>query len=35
MWAVLAAALVFARWRNMTAMIVVGMSVFTALRLWG
>ena len=34
MWALVAAAAVFARWRNMTAMIVVGMAVFTALRLW-
>jgi branched-subunit amino acid transport protein len=34
MWAVLAAGLVFARFRNMTAMIVVGMTVFTVLRLW-
>ena len=34
MWALLAAGLVFARWRNMTAMIVVGMAVFTVLRLW-
>jgi branched-subunit amino acid transport protein len=33
MWAVIAAGVVFARWRNMTAMIVVGMAVFTALRL--
>lgn len=35
MWALLAAAVVFARWRNMTAMIVVGMAVFTVLRLSG
>ena len=34
MWALVAAAAVFARWRNMTAMIVVGMAEFTALRLW-
>ncbi len=34
MWALLAAAAVFARWRNMTAMIVAGMAVFTLLRLW-
>jgi branched-subunit amino acid transport protein len=34
MWALLAASLVFARTRNMTAMLVVGMTVFTALRLW-
>lgn len=33
MWALFAAAAVFARWRSMTAMIVVGMVVFTALRL--
>lgn len=33
MWALFAAAAVFARWRSMTAMIVVGMAVFTALRL--
>ncbi|MFZ4718281.1 MAG: AzlD domain-containing protein [Ilumatobacteraceae bacterium] len=35
MWALLAAAAVFARWRNMTAMIVVGMAVFTVVRLSG
>ncbi len=34
MWALLAAGLVFAKFRNMTAMICVGMAVFTALRLW-
>ena len=34
MWALLAASVVFARTRNMVAMIVVGMAVFTALRLW-
>jgi branched-subunit amino acid transport protein len=34
MWALLAAAAVFAKWRSMTAMIVVGMAVFTVLRLW-
>jgi branched-subunit amino acid transport protein len=34
MWALLAASLVFARTRNMTAMLTVGMTVFTALRLW-
>lgn len=34
MWAALAACAVFAKWRNMTAMICVGMAVFTALRLW-
>jgi len=33
-WALLAAALVFAKTRNMIAMMVVGMAVFTALRLW-
>ncbi len=33
MWAILAAALVFATTRNMIAMMVVGMAVFTALRL--
>jgi branched-subunit amino acid transport protein len=34
MWALLAASLVFARTRNMTAMLAVGMAVFTVLRLW-
>jgi branched-subunit amino acid transport protein len=34
MWALLAAAVVFVRWRNMTVMIVVGMAAFTVLRLW-
>ena len=34
MWALLAASAVFAKWRNMTAMICVGMAVFTALRWW-
>jgi len=33
MWAILAAALVFATTRNMIAMMVVGMAVFTVLRL--
>ena len=33
-WALLAAAVVFAKTRNMVAMMVVGMAVFTALRLW-
>ena len=33
MWAMLAAAVVFAKTRNMVAMMVVGMAVFTALRL--
>ncbi|MEX0846741.1 MAG: AzlD domain-containing protein [Ilumatobacteraceae bacterium] len=33
MWALVAAALVFAKTRNMLAMMVVGMGVFTALRL--
>jgi len=33
MWAVVAAALVFAKTRNMIAMMVVGMTVFTVLRL--
>lgn len=33
-WAMLAAAVVFAKTRNMIAMMVVGMAVFTALRLW-
>ena len=33
MWAIVAAALVFAKTRNMIAMMVVGMAVFTALRL--
>lgn len=33
-WALLAAALVFAKTRNMAAMMAVGMAVFTALRLW-
>ena len=33
MWAIIAAALVFAKTRNMVAMMVVGMAVFTALRL--
>ena len=34
MWAVIAAAAVFARTRNMTAMMVVGMGLFTVLRLF-
>ena len=34
MWAVLAAAAVFAYRRNMMLMMAVGMAVFTALRLW-
>lgn len=34
MWGVLAACAVFVRRRNMIAMMVVGMAVFTALRLW-
>ena len=34
MWAVLAAAAVFAYRRNMMLMMAVGMTVFTALRLW-
>ena len=33
MWAIVAAALVFAKSRNMIAMMVIGMAVFTALRL--
>lgn len=33
MWALVAASAVFAKWRNMTVMIAVGMAVFTALRL--
>ncbi len=33
-WALLAAAAVFAKTRNMLAMIAVGMALFTALRLW-
>lgn len=33
MWALVAAALVFAKTRNMLAMMLVGMGVFTALRL--
>ena len=33
MWAIIAAAVVFAKTRNMVAMMVVGMAVFTALRL--
>ncbi len=33
MWAILAAALVFAKTRNMIAMMAVGMAVFTVLRL--
>lgn len=33
-WAALASAALFVRWRNMLAMITVGMLVFTALRLW-
>ena len=33
MWAIVAAALVFAKTRNMVAMMVAGMAVFTALRL--
>ena len=33
MWALIAASLVFAKTRNMLAMMVVGMGVFTALRL--
>jgi branched-subunit amino acid transport protein len=35
LWALLAATAVFARTRNMLAMMVVGMGVFTALRLLG
>ena len=34
MWALLIASLVFAKTRNMLAMMAVGMAVFTALRLW-
>ena len=34
MWALLAASLVYAKTRNMLATMVVGMSLFTALRLW-
>lgn len=34
MWALLVAALVFAKTRNMLLMMAVGMAVFTALRLW-
>lgn len=34
MWALLAASIVFAKTRNMLAMMAVGMTVFTALRLW-
>ncbi len=33
-WALVAAAAVFVKTRNMIAMITVGMAVFTALRLW-
>ena len=33
-WALLAAAAVFVKTRNMIAMIAVGMTVFTVLRLW-
>jgi branched-subunit amino acid transport protein len=35
LWGVVVAALVFAKTRNMMAMIVIGMAVFTALRLAG
>ena len=35
LWALLAATVVFARTRNMMAMMVVGMGVFTVLRLVG
>jgi branched-subunit amino acid transport protein len=34
MWAVLAAAAVFAKTRNMMVMMAVGMAVFTVLRLY-
>ena len=34
LWALLAAAVVFIKSRNMVATIAVGMAVFTALRLW-
>ncbi len=35
MWALLVGGLVFAKTRNMLAMMGVGMTVFTILRLWG
>jgi branched-subunit amino acid transport protein len=35
MWALVVAGLVFAKTRNMLAMMAVGMTVFTSLRLWG
>ena len=34
MWALLVGSVVFAKTRNMLAMMGVGMAVFTALRLW-